>query len=129
PTSTGAAKAVGKVLPELNGKLNGMAVRVPVPDGSLVDLVAELDKNVTVDEVNAAFENASKEELKGILHYSEDTLVSIDIVGYSHSSILDGLSTMLLEYNMIKVVSWYDNEMGYSSRCIDLAQFLKEKGL
>lgn len=129
PTSTGAAKAVGKVLPELNGKLNGMAVRVPVPDGSLVDLVAELDKNVTVDEVNAAFENASKEELKGILHYSEDPLVSTDIVGDSHSSIVDGLSTMLLEDNMIKVVSWYDNEMGYSSRCIDLAQFLKEKGL
>jgi len=129
PTSTGAAKAVGKVLPELNGKLNGMAVRVPVPDGSLVDLVAELDKNVTVDEVNAAFENASREELKGILHYSEDPLVSTDIVGDSHSSIVDGLSTMLLEDNMIKVVSWYDNEMGYSSRCIDLAQFLKEKGL
>ena len=129
PTSTGAAKAVGKVLPELNGKLNGMAVRVPVPDGSLVDLVAELDKNVTVDEVNAAFENASKEELKGILHYSEDPLVSTDIVGDSHSSIVDGLSTMLLEDNMIKVVSWYDNEISYSSRCIDLAQFLKEKGL
>ena len=129
PTSTGAAKAVGKVLPELNGKLNGMAVRVPVPDGSLVDLVAELDKNVTVEEVNAAFEKASKEELKGILHYSEDPLVSSDIVGDPHSSIVDSLSTMLLEDNMVKVVSWYDNEMGYSSRCIDLAQFLKEKGL
>lgn len=129
PTSTGAAKAVGKVLPELDGKLNGMAVRVPVPDGSLVDLVAELDKDVTVEEVNAAFERASKEELKGILHYSEDPLVSTDIVGDPHSSIVDGLSTMLLEDNMVKVVSWYDNEMGYSARCIDLAQFLKEKGL
>src|SRR5699024_6961254 len=109
PTSTGAAKAGGKVLPELNGKLNGIAVRVPVPDGSLVDLVAELEKNVIVDEVNTAFENASKEELTGMLHYSEDPLVSTDIVGDSHSAIVDGLSTMLLEENMFKVLSWYDN--------------------
>jgi glyceraldehyde 3-phosphate dehydrogenase len=129
PTSTGAAKAVGKVLPQLNGKLNGMAVRVPVPDGSLVDLVAELDKNVTADEINAAFKHAAENELKGILEYSEEPLVSRDIVGNPHSSIVDGLSTMVLEGNMVKVVSWYDNEIGYSSRCIDLAQFLKEKGL
>ncbi len=129
PTSTGAAKAVGKVLPELNGKLNGMAIRVPVPDGSVVDLVAELDQNVTVEEVNAVLSEAAEDELKGVLEYSVEPLVSTDIVGNTHSSIIDGLSTMVLEDNMVKVVSWYDNEMGYSSRCIDLAKFLKEKGL
>ena len=129
PTSTGAAKAVGKVLPELNGKLNGMAIRVPVPDGSVVDLVAELDQNVTVEQVNAVLSEAAEDELKGILEYSVEPLVSTDIVGNTHSSIIDGLSTMVLEDNMVKVVSWYDNEMGYSSRCIDLAKFLKEKGL
>ena len=129
PTSTGAAKAVGKVLPNLNGKLNGMAVRVPVPDGSVVDLVAELEQNVTAEQVNEAFRQAAEEDLKGILHYSEEPLVSTDIVGDPHSSIIDGLSTMVLEDNMVKVVSWYDNEMGYSARCVDLAQFLKEKGL
>lgn len=129
PTSTGAAKAVGKVLPELNGKLNGMAIRVPVPDGSVVDLVAELDQNVTVEQVNAVLSEAAEDELKGILEYSVEPLVSTDIVGNTHSSIIDGLSTMVLEGNMVKVVSWYDNEMGYSSRCIDLAKFLKEKGL
>jgi len=128
PTSTGAAKAVGKVLPELNGKLNGMAVRVPVPDGSVTDLVAELDKNVTEEEVNAAFKKAADNELKGIMEYSEDPLVSKDIVGNPHSSIVDGLSTMVMEDNMVKVVSWYDNEMGYSSRCVDLVQFLGEQG-
>ncbi len=129
PTSTGAAKAVGKVLPELNGKLNGMAIRVPVPDGSVVDLVAELDQNVTVEEVNTVLSEAAEDELKGVLEYSVEPLVSTDIVGNTHSSIIDGLSTMVLEDNMVKVVSWYDNEMGYSSRCIDLAKFLKEKGL
>lgn len=129
PTSTGAAKAVGKVLPELNGKLNGMAIRVPVPDGSVVDLVAELDQNVTIEEVNTVLSEAAEDELKGVLEYSVEPLVSTDIVGNTHSSIIDGLSTMVLEDNMVKVVSWYDNEMGYSSRCIDLAKFLKEKGL
>lgn len=129
PTSTGAAKAVGKVLPQLDGKLNGMAVRVPVPDGSLVDLVAELDQNVTAEEINAAFKDAADNELAGILEYSEAPLVSKDIVGNPHSSIIDAQSTMVMEDNMVKVVSWYDNEMGYSSRCVDLAQFLKEKGL
>lgn len=129
PTSTGAAKAVGKVLPELDGKLNGMAVRVPVPDGSLVDLVAELNENVTAEQINDAFREAANGELKGVLAYSEDPLVSTDIIGDSHSSIVDGLSTMVLEDNLVKVVSWYDNEMGYSSRCVDLAQFLKAKGL
>ncbi|MEI3605586.1 type I glyceraldehyde-3-phosphate dehydrogenase [Pseudogracilibacillus sp. SE30717A] len=129
PTSTGAAKAVGKVLPELNGKLNGMAIRVPVPDGSVVDLVAELEKDVTAEEVNQAFREAAEGELKGILEYSEEPLVSTDIVGNPHSSIVDAQSTMVLEGSMVKVVSWYDNEMGYSARCVDLAKFLKEKGL
>ncbi|MEJ8776797.1 type I glyceraldehyde-3-phosphate dehydrogenase [Pseudogracilibacillus sp. ICA-222130] len=129
PTSTGAAKAVGKVLPNLNGKLNGMAVRVPVSDGSVVDLVAELDKNVTAEEVNEAFKNAAEGNLKGILAYTDEPIVSKDIVGDAHSSIIDGLSTMVLEDNLVKVVSWYDNEMGYSTRCVDLAKFLKEKGL
>lgn len=127
PTSTGAAKAVGKVLPELDGKLNGMAMRVPVPAGSITDLVAELDQNVTVEEVNAAFKKASENELKGIMQYSEEPLVSRDIVGNHHSSIVDGLSTMILEDNMVKVVSWYDNEMGYSTRCVDLAQYIIEQ--
>ncbi|HLQ96827.1 MAG TPA: type I glyceraldehyde-3-phosphate dehydrogenase [Pseudogracilibacillus sp.] len=127
PTSTGAAKAVGKVLPELDGKLNGMAMRVPVPSGSITDLVAELDQNVTVEEVNAAFKKASENELKGIMQYSEEPLVSRDIVGNHHSSIVDGLSTMILEDNMVKVVSWYDNEMGYSTRCVDLAQYIIEQ--
>ncbi|MDY0395960.1 type I glyceraldehyde-3-phosphate dehydrogenase [Virgibacillus halophilus] len=129
PTTTGAAKAVGKVLPELNGKLNGMAMRVPTPDGSIVDLVAELDKNVTVEELNNAFKEAAEGELKGILEYSEEPLVSTDIVDNTHSSVLDGLSTMVLEDNMVKVVSWYDNEMGYSSRCVDLAAFMAKKRL
>lgn len=128
PTSTGAAKAVAKVLPELDGKLNGMAIRVPVPDGSVTDLVAELDKNVTEEEVNAAFKQAADNELKGIMEYSEAPLVSRDIVGNPHSSIVDGLSTMVMEDNMVKVVSWYDNEMGYSSRCVDLVQFLGKQG-
>lgn len=112
PTTTGAAKAVGLVLPELNGKLNGMAVRVPTPDGSLTDLVAELEKTVTVDDINNAFKEAAEGPLKGILQYSEEPLVSRDIIGNTHSSIVDGLSTMVMENNFVKVVSWYDNEMG-----------------
>ncbi|WP_163970497.1 type I glyceraldehyde-3-phosphate dehydrogenase [Oceanobacillus halotolerans] len=130
PTSTGAAKVVGRVLPELDGKLNGMAVRVPTPDGSLVDLVAELDQNVTEEQVNNAFkEAAASGSLNGVLEYSEDALVSSDIVGNPHSSIFDSLSTMTLEDNMVKVVSWYDNEMGYSARCVDLAAYMKKQGL
>lgn len=128
PTSTGAAKVVGRVLPELDGKLNGMAVRVPTPDGSLVDLVAEVDKNVTVEDVNAAFKKAAEGELKGIMEYTDLPIVSSDIVGDTHSSIIDGQSTMILEDNMVKVVSWYDNEMAYSARCIDLASFIKKQG-
>ncbi|GLO67102.1 MULTISPECIES: type I glyceraldehyde-3-phosphate dehydrogenase [Oceanobacillus] len=129
PTSTGAAKAVGLVLPELNGKLNGNAVRVPTPDGSLTDLVAELDKNVTIEDVNNAMKEAAQGPLKGILEYTEEPLVSSDIVGNNHSSIFDALSTIVMEDNLVKVVSWYDNEMGYSARCIDLAIFMNSKGL
>ncbi|GAE92782.1 NAD-dependent glyceraldehyde-3-phosphate dehydrogenase [Gracilibacillus boraciitolerans JCM 21714] len=129
PTSTGAAKVVGLVLPELDGKLNGNAVRVPTPDGSLVDLVAQLNKDVTVDEVNAVLKEAAEGDLKGILDYSEEPLVSKDYIGNSHSSIIDGLSTMVMEGNMVKVVSWYDNEIGYSTRCVDLAVFFKNQGL
>lgn len=129
PTTTGAAKAVGKVLPELDGKLNGGAVRVPTPDGSLTDLVVELEKNVTEEEVNQAFKDAAEGDLKGIIQYSEDPLVSSDIIGNPHSSIVDGLSTMIMEDNMAKVVAWYDNEMGYSARCLDLAIYLKKQGI
>jgi glyceraldehyde 3-phosphate dehydrogenase len=123
PTSTGAAKAVGKVMPELDGKLNGFAIRVPVPDGSVVDFVATLKKSVTTSEVNAALKNAAEGKLRGILEYSEEPLVSTDIIGNPHSSIVDGLSTMTMPSkggNMVKVVSWYDNEWGYACRTVDL---------
>ena len=129
PTTTGAAKAVALVLPELKGKLNGMAVRVPTPNVSLVDLVAELDKEVTAEEVNAALKAAAEGELKGILQYSEEPLVSKDYNGDPHSSSVDGLSTMVMEGNMVKVVSWYDNEIGYSTRVVDLVEYLASKGL
>lgn len=129
PTTTGAAKVVGKVLPELEGKLNGMAIRVPTPDGSLVDLVAELDKNVTAEDVNKAFKEAAEGKLEGIVGYTEEPIVSSDIVGNTHSSLFDALSTMVLEDNMVKVVSWYDNEMAYSARCVDLAVYIKSQGL
>jgi glyceraldehyde 3-phosphate dehydrogenase len=124
PTSTGAAKAVGMVLPELNGKLDGMAMRVPVPDGSVVDLVVELEKNVTIEEVNEAIKKASDGELKGILEYSEIPLVSTDILNNPHSSIYDASSTQLLDNNHLKVVCWYDNEWGYSNRVVDLIKEL-----
>ena len=129
PTTTGAAKAVALVLPELKGKLNGMAVRVPTPNVSLVDLVAELDKEVTAEEVNAALKAAAEGELKGILQYSEEPLVSKDYNGDPHSSSVDGLSTMVMEGNIVKVVSWYDNEIGYSTRVVDLVEYLASKGL
>jgi len=119
-TTTGAAKAVGKVIPELNGKLDGFAMRVPVSDGSVVDLVVELKKSVTAEEINTAMKEAAEGSLKGILEYTEDPIVSSDIIGNSHSSIFDALSTMVLEGNMAKVVSWYDNEWGYSCRVADL---------
>lgn len=120
PTTTGAAKAVGKVIPALNGRLNGMAVRVPTPDGSLVDLVAELEKPATADEVNAAVKRYAEGPMKGILEFLEEPLVSIDIVGNPHSSIFDSLSTMMMGDRLVKVISWYDNEFGYSSRMVDL---------
>ncbi|MCM3672435.1 MULTISPECIES: type I glyceraldehyde-3-phosphate dehydrogenase [Peribacillus] len=129
PTTTGAAKAVALVLPELKGKLNGMAMRVPTPNVSVVDLVAELEKETTVEEVNAAFKKASEGELKGILEYSELPLVSTDYNGNPSSSTIDALSTMVMEGNMVKVLSWYDNETGYSSRVVDLIDYLAKKGL
>ncbi|MBK5443912.1 MULTISPECIES: type I glyceraldehyde-3-phosphate dehydrogenase [Peribacillus] len=129
PTTTGAAKAVALVLPELKGKLNGMAMRVPTPNVSVVDLVAELEKDVTAEEVNAAFKKASEGELKGILDYSELPLVSGDYNGNASSSTIDALSTMVMEGNMVKVLSWYDNETGYSSRVVDLIDYLAKKGL
>lgn len=129
PTSTGAAKAVGKVLPKLDGKLNGMAIRVPTPDGSVVDLVAELEEHVTSEEVNDVLRKKADGELKDILAYTDEPIVSRDIVGNPHSSIIDGLSTMIIEENLLKVVAWYDNEMGYSARCVDLAILMKQKGI
>lgn len=121
PTSTGAARAVGKILPKLAGKLDGMAMRVPVPDGSVVDLVARLKKKVTVEDVNAALSAAAKKgPLKGILEFSMLPLVSSDIIGNPHSSVIDGQSTMVIGGNTVKVVSWYDNEWGYSSRVVEL---------
>ena len=122
PTTTGAAKAVGQVIPELNGKLHGMALRVPVTDGSVVDLVATLKRDTTVDEVNAALKSASEGAMKGILRYTEDPIVSSDVVGDPASSLIDGLSTMVMSGNMVKVISWYDNEWGYSNRVCDLAR-------
>ena len=127
PTTTGAAKAVAKVLPQLEGKLNGFAVRVPTPTVSLVDLVCVLKKDATVEEVNSAFKKASENEMKGILGYSELPLVSIDYRGDDRSSIVDGLSTMAMGSRMFKVVSWYDNEWGYSSRTVDLVDFVANK--
>ena len=129
PTTTGAAKAVSLVLPQLKGKLNGGAVRVPTANVSLVDLVVELNKEVTAEEVNAAFRAASEGELKGILGYSEEPLVSIDYNGCTNSSTIDALSTMTMEGNMVKVLSWYDNETGYSTRVVDLVAHIASKGL
>lgn len=129
PTTTGAAKAVSLVLPELKGKLNGFAMRVPTKNVSVVDLVAELETEVTLEEVNETLRKAAEGELKGILNYSEEPLVSIDYNGDPHSSTIDALSTMVMEGNLVKVVSWYDNEWGYSNRVVDLAAYIKEKGL
>jgi len=122
PTTTGAAKAVGQVLPALDGKLDGIAMRVPVPDGSTVDLVVELEKDVTVEQVNAAVEKAANGPMAGIVQYTEDALVSTDIIGNPHSSIFDAPSTIVLGGNKVKVLSWYDNEWGYSNRVVDLIE-------
>ncbi len=129
PTTTGAAKAVALVLPELKGKLNGFAMRVPTPNVSVVDLVVELKESTTAEEINAALKEAAEGELKGFLAYSDEPLVSKDYNGNPNSSIVDGLSTMVMEGNMAKVVSWYDNEWGYSNRVIDLALYMAAKGL
>jgi glyceraldehyde 3-phosphate dehydrogenase len=120
PTTTGAAKAVGKVIPDLNGKLDGIAMRVPVQDGSVTDLVAVTKKNVSVDAINRVVQKAAETTHKGIIEYCEDPVVSVDIIGNAHSSIFDSLLTMTLGPRMLKVVSWYDNEWGYSNRCVDL---------
>jgi len=126
PTSTGAAAAIGEVIPSLAGKLDGMAMRVPVPDGSTVDLVVELDRDVTVEEVNAAVRAAAEGPMTGILEYVEDPIVSTDIIGNPHSSIFDAGGTQVLGGNLVKVMSWYDNEWGYSNRVVDLAQRLAD---
>ena len=120
PTTTGAAKAAGLVIPALKGKLDGIAIRVPVPDGSLVDLVAELEKPATAEEINAAMKKAAGSSLKGILEYCEDPIVSSDIVGNSFSSIFDSMSTKVMDKTFVKVISWYDNEWGYSVRTVDI---------
>ena len=129
PSTTGAAKAIGLVLPELKGKLNGMAMRVPTKNVSLTDLVAELKVSVTADEVNAALKAAAEGPLKGILNYSDEPLVSSDYNSDPASSTIDALSTMVVDGNMVKVVSWYDNEWGYSNRVVDLAAYIAKKGL
>jgi glyceraldehyde 3-phosphate dehydrogenase len=126
PTTTGAAAAIGEVVPNLAGKLDGMAMRVPVPDGSTVDLVVELDREVTVEEVNAAVKAAAEGPMAGIMEYVEDPIVSTDIIGNPHSSIFDAGGTQVLGGNLVKVMSWYDNEWGYSNRVVDLAQRLAE---
>ncbi|MFT6945872.1 MAG: glyceraldehyde 3-phosphate dehydrogenase [Vicingaceae bacterium] len=123
PTTTGAASAVGKVLPSMLGKLDGIALRVPIPDGSLTDFTAVLSKEVTKEQVNEAFKNAAQNQLKGILEYSTDPLVSIDIVGNSHSCILDSQLTSA-NGNLVKIVGWYDNEFGYSTRITELAMLM-----
>lgn len=123
PTSTGAAKAAHLVIPELKGKLDGIALRVPVFDGSIVDLVVELEKTPTVEEINAAVKEAAEGPMKGILQYTEDPIVSIDVVGNPHSCVFDALSTMV-NGNMAKVLAWYDNEWGYSMRIVDLIKFI-----
>ncbi len=124
PTKTGATKAVSLVIPELKGKLNGMAFRVPTPNVSVVDLAVLLKRKVSVEEINQAFKEASQGDLKGILDYTEEPLVSKDFNGNSNSSIVDGLSTMVIDDNLAKIIAWYDNEWGYSCRIIDLLKYI-----
>ena len=124
PTTTGAAKAIGEVIPALKGKMDGLALRVPVPNGSVTDLVTILSKDVTAEEVNAAMKRAAAGELKGILEYCEDPIVSTDIVGNTHSSIFDSALTYTLDKRMVKTVSWYDNEWGFSNRMVDLIEMV-----
>ncbi len=129
PTTTGAARAVALVIPELKGKFDGFALRVPTPTVSLVDFVAELENPTTVEELNGVFKSVSEDELEGILAYSDEPFVSSDFRGDSHSSIVDGLSTMVMDGNMVKVIAWYDNEWGYSCRVADLANMMAELGI
>jgi glyceraldehyde 3-phosphate dehydrogenase len=129
PTTTGAATAVGEVLPSLKGKLDGISVRVPTPNVSVVDLSAILEKNATAEEVNAAFKAAADGPLKGILEYVTAPLVSIDFRGNAHSSIIDAPYTKVMGGNFVKVLTWYDNEWGYSSRCVDLLLYMAKRGL
>ena len=129
PTSTGAARAVGLVLPELNGKLHGMAFRVPTATGSITDFTANVAKDVSVDEVNQAFQEAAQGGLKGILEYVDEPLVSSDFRGNSHSCIFDALSTIVMQQRMVKIMGWYDNEWGYSCRTADLCALMNDKGI
>ena len=129
PTTTGAAAAIGKVIPQLKGKLDGLAIRVPTPDVSLTDLSCETEKEVTKEAVNEAFNKASQTNLKGILQYSQMPLVSRDFVGNNYSSIFDAELTRVIAPNLVKVLSWYDNEWGYTCRIIDLIEFMAKKGL
>jgi len=125
PTSTGAAKAITKIFPELNGKIGGCGIRVPVPDGSLTDITFNVNKKVTIEEINLAFKNAAENELKNILAYTEDPIVSVDIIGNKNSCVFDAQLTSVID-KMVKIVGWYDNEIGYSSRIIDLILFLSK---
>ena len=127
PTTTGAAKALGLVIPSLQGQLNGMALRVPTPNVSLVDLVINLEETVTAEEINAKFKAAAEGELKPFLGYCEKPLVSIDFNGSSVSGTVDALSTMVIEDNMVQVIAWYDNEWGYSCRVVDLAKYVGDR--
>jgi glyceraldehyde 3-phosphate dehydrogenase len=131
PTSTGAAKAIFEVIQGLEGKIDGVALRVPVADASLVDLIVELEKDVTKDEVNKAFKDSAKGYMKDIIEYTEDPIVSVDVIGNPHSAVFDSLATMVLgeKSNFIKVFSWYDNEWGYSTRLVDLCNFIANKGI
>lgn len=125
PTTTGAAKALTKIFPELEGKIGGCGIRVPVPDGSLTDITLNVKRKVTIEEINAAFKKASETNLKGILDYTEDPIVSVDIIGNTNSCLFDAQLTSVLD-NMVKIVGWYDNEIGYSSRIIDLITYIKK---
>ncbi len=127
PTTTGAAKAIYLIFPELEGKLHAIAARVPVPDGSLIDFVCEVERSTTKEEVNEAFKRAAEGELKGILEYCEDPIVSSDIIGNPHSAIFDSLLTEVVEGNLVKVVAWYDNEWGYSNRLVELTAYIGER--
>jgi glyceraldehyde 3-phosphate dehydrogenase len=129
PTTTGAAKAVTQVIPELKGRIHGLAFRVPTPTVSVIDFVADLNKEVTVEQVNQAFQAAAEGPLAGILEYCQEELVSMDFKGNPASSIIDALSTMVIGGNMVKILAWYDNEWGYSCRLSDLATYIADKGL